>query len=104
MISRKKTIILGLLLIIGMVAIAAPVAAQSVDPDGVVLELYPGGSHDVAKTATTPIYPKVLDLLLLEDETGSFGDDIATMQGTPPNYLDGKAAAIWDGIDATDTD
>lgn len=95
---RWKTIMLGLLLIIGIAVLAAPVGAQSVDPLTVGITLFPGGTQDIAKTATTPTLPKDLDLLLLEDETGSFDDDIATMQGTLPDCSNGKAAEIWDGI------
>ena len=91
--------ILACMIIITLIAIVAvPAGAAPVEPAGVEVDLLPGDSVDVDKTVTTPDYPPVLDLLLLEDETGSFYDDILTMQGTPPDYLDGKAAEIWDGI------
>jgi hypothetical protein len=55
---------------------------------------------EIEKTIRTPDIPQKLDLLILEDETGSFADDIIVMQGTEVDYSDGKAAAIWNGITA----
>jgi len=97
--------ILACMIIVALIAIVAiPAGAAPVEPAEFEVDLLPGDSVDVDKTVTTPEYPPVLDLLLLEDETGSFGNDIALMKGTLPDYSDGKAAEIWDGIAACVTD
>jgi len=96
---KQRTILLFLVVLALLAVVALPAGAGPVDPMSVDVDLLPGELYSVEKTVTTPDYPQVLDLLLLEDETGSFFDDIAIMQGTPPDYLDGKAAEIWDGID-----
>ena len=56
-------------------------AAADVTPAEVTGDLAPGESMTITKTVTTPDIPPVVDILLLEDETGSFGDDIANLQG-----------------------
>lgn len=40
----------------------------------------PGGSLTIDKTLTTTAIPPLVDICLDEDETGSFGDDIATLK------------------------
>ena len=67
--------------------------AQAVDPPLVETILDPGESLVVTKTVTNPLIPPKLDLLLLEDETGSFQDDIANMQGPG-----GLADQLWDAL------
>ncbi len=107
MLVGKKGVqtILAFMIVLALISvIAIPVGAAGVEPLSVDVDLLPGASTQVEKTVTTPEYPPVLDLLLLEDETGSFGDDITTMKGTATDYTDGKAAAIWDGITAEVTD
>ena len=52
-----------------------------VDPSEVVATLAVGGSMVVKKRVTTPEIPPLVDVCLLEDETGSFGDDIDHLQG-----------------------
>ena len=90
------TAILITLIALSATLIAAPALAEmGVDPATVEVTLYPGESTTLTKTVTTPTYPPVLDMLLLEDETGSFWDDIKLMQGDPPP---GLAEQIWDGI------
>lgn len=49
-----------------------------------------GGSFDVAKTVHTPEIPPSVDVCLLEDETGSFFDDIGNLQTA--------AGAIYDAV------
>jgi hypothetical protein len=71
-----------------------------VDPPSVEETLFPGEYIEVEKEVMNPPLPQRLDLLLLEDETGSFGDDIAIMKGNLSDSTNGLAAAIWDGIDA----
>ena len=95
--KKKVTILLFLLIITSSVAVCAipTLGNGSIDPSTVEVTLQPGESYTLTKYVTTPEYPPVLDLLLLEDETGSFGDDIDLMQGPP---YPGLAEQIWNGI------
>lgn len=58
----------------------APVGLASVSPDMVEIMLHPGETHEVTKEVTTPALPPTVDVCLLEDETGSFADDIDNLQ------------------------
>jgi len=73
----------------------AGVATGQVTPDLVEEELAIGESMEVAKEVTTPEIPPVVDVCLLEDETGSFADDIANLKGGT------TASDIYDTIVAT---
>jgi hypothetical protein len=78
-------------------AALAPVAALAdpgLDPASVEATIAPGGSLDVQKTVHTPTVPPIVDVCLLEDETGSFGDDIGNLQAP------GTAEAIFDAVTA----
>ena len=72
------------------------VADGGVEPPIVTGSLAPGESMTITKTVTTPGIPPVVDIFLLEDETGSFCDDIATLKGL--------ASEIWDAISDSGTD
>jgi hypothetical protein len=85
--------VLGLALATGYAAANGPV-----DPPEVAGVLYPGESLEVDKYVTTPPIPPIVDICLLEDETGSFWDDIQHLQ-TPPTASD-----IYDNIVATSPD
>jgi hypothetical protein len=85
--------------LIAMVALAtagpgAALAAPGLDPSSVEATIKPGGSLDVAKTVHTPAIPPIVDVCLLEDETGSFIDDIGNLQAP------GTAAAIFATVTA----
>ncbi|MCK4784125.1 MAG: hypothetical protein KAV87_10265 [Desulfobacteraceae bacterium] len=98
---REKTtaVLLVLFLAFSVVGFALPVFGNGpIDPPSVEVTLYPGESYEVEKTVTIPEIPPKLDLLLLEDETGSFVDDIEIMQGDEPDCSDGLAAELWDDI------
>lgn len=71
------SILVSVLLVLGLVS---TVVAQ-VEPPEVKADLAPGESMTVTKEVTTPKIPPVVDICLLEDETGSFWDDIANLQG-----------------------
>ena len=92
---KKAATILLLMLLVSSNAIGALTLlnAQAVEPPEVYLELEPGDTYEVVKTVTNPLIPPKLDLLLLEDETGSFQDDIANMQGPG-----GLADQLWDSL------
>lgn len=81
--------------------VGGPVASTEdpgpgVDPDSVSVQLAPGESVQVTKEVVTPEIPPMLDVFLLEDETGSFGDDIANLKALAP--------AIWESIADSGTD
>ena len=80
------------------------VANASVSPPMVDETVLSGHSFHVDKQVTTPPLPPKLDLLLLEDETGSFFDDIETMQGDAVDCSNGLANDLYDGLDAQITD
>ncbi len=52
--------------------------------------VYPGESLEVDKTVGTPALPPKLDICHLEDETGSYFDDIAVLKA--------EAGAIFDTV------
>ena len=91
-----------LLLLVSTVPLA--LSFGDVTPDEVSITLNAGETYTLEKTVTNPTIPPKLDFLLLEDESGSFNDDIALMKGTFSNYTDGLAAQIWDGLDAEGID
>jgi hypothetical protein len=62
----------------GTAAAHAPVIG--VVPSAVAGSLAPGASMNVNKTVHTTEIPPLVDILLLEDETASFVDDIANLQ------------------------
>jgi hypothetical protein len=68
--------ILALLLGTGLAVAIGPI-----DPSVVEAELRGGESIEVDKSVTTPAIPPRVEVCLLEDETGSFGDDIDNLQG-----------------------
>ena len=63
---------------------AAAVLGADIQPRTVNATIFPGGSVDIVKTVTTPELPPVVDICLLEDETGSFGDDIGNLNTAAP--------------------
>lgn len=67
-----------------------------VRPQSVSVQIAPGESTTVGKHVRTPEIPPKADIFLLEDETGSFGDDIDELQALAPS--------IWDEVDASATD
>ena len=62
------------------------------NPPYVEAALHPGEFVIVEKEVTTPPIPPKVDICLLEDETGSFWDDIGNLQ-TPPTASD-----IYDNV------
>jgi hypothetical protein len=76
-------VFLGSVFSIGMAEEVAPVVPATVDE-----ELYPGTFITIDKTVTTPVVPPVVDICLLQDETGSFYDDIENLQTAAPGIYD----------------
>jgi hypothetical protein len=75
---------------------AAAVLGADIQPRSVEEIIFPGGSVDIEKTVTTPELPPVVDICLLEDETGSFVDDLGN--------LNAAASGIYDAIVAASPD
>jgi hypothetical protein len=71
------------------------VGGPSVTPSHVEAVIFPGGSVEVQKTVVTPEIPTKVEVRLLQDETGSFGDDISNLQN-PPTIFDGVRAGSAD--------
>ena len=67
-------------LAVGLTTATAHDPVIGVAPTAVTGELAPGQSMTVAKTVHTIAIPPLVDIFLLEDETASFGDDIANLQ------------------------
>ena len=74
-------------------AVANPVG---VDPATVDATLATGGSITVDKTVNPPAIPPLVDICLVEDETGSFADDIANLQA-----LAGPGGPLITALDGT---
>jgi len=89
--KRRLTSTLAVLLLLGLLPGGAS-ADPGISPAEVEATVFPGESLDVAKTVGTPAIPPKVDVCLLEDETGSFGDDIANLQN-PATIL-----AIFNGV------
>ena len=67
-----------------------------VDPPTVIATLAIGESIVVEKTVTTPEIPPKIDVCLLEDETGSFSDDITHLQTAASDIYDDVVAVSPD--------
>jgi hypothetical protein len=83
-------------LAVGLTTATAHDPVIGVVPATVSGELAPGQSMTVAKTVHTIAIPPLVDIFLLEDETGSFGDDIANLQA-----LAGPGGPLITALDAT---
>jgi hypothetical protein len=94
---RKSTVLLFALLLAATLVLPVGATANGptpgISPDTVDLVLFPGQSSDgITKTVTTPEIPPGVEVCLLQDETGSFIDDIDNLQaGT-------TASDIYDAV------
>ena len=81
-----------------LVAQLSVVAAMGADiqPRSVDAVIFPGASAQVDKTVTTPELPPVVDICLLQDETGSFYDDVGNLQTAAGGIYDAVTAASPD--------
>ncbi len=75
---------------------AAAVLGADIQPRSVEQTIFPGGSVDIQKTVTTPTLPPVVDICLLQDETGSFADDLGNLSAAAPGIYDDVVAASPD--------
>ncbi|HEU0246319.1 MAG TPA: hypothetical protein VFR38_04465 [Gaiellaceae bacterium] len=91
--SRRRrgllTLLLGLQLTVLLVA--SPIGRAHVGPDltpATVDEvIFPGGSVQIDKTVHLPAFPPVFDLCLVQDETGSFFDDLPVLAAQIPGLI-----------------
>jgi len=79
----------GVALLVGAVGAAAQ---GNLAPLEVTAALHPNESYVVEKTVTTPAIPPQVDVCLLQDETGSFWDDIDNLQTAAPGIYDAVVA------------
>jgi hypothetical protein len=93
--SRRLTLASSAVLLAAQMS-AAVVIGADIQPRTVEKVIFPGGSVEIQKTVTTPALPPVVDICLLEDETGSFGDDIANLNTAASGIYDAVAAASPD--------
>lgn len=98
--AARAVVVAALVFTIGsQTATAQPV--PGVDPPVVNVSLAPGETATVTKTVQTTAIPPLVDIILLEDETGSFADDIATLQslvGPLTTALDATGADYATGV------
>jgi hypothetical protein len=83
--------VLGLL-----IGATAAFADAGLEPLSVEAALHPGESFEIEKIVTTLEIPPIVDICLLEDETGSFADDIGNLQA-----LAGPGGPLITALDAT---
>lgn len=72
-----------------------------VRPPSVTATLNPGEYLEIEKEVDVPEVPPKIDVFLLENETGSFCDDIANLQTLAPQIFDqliAKAPNSWFGV------
>lgn len=80
-------------LVAGGVAFGGGTAgAQSLSPTEVSATLYPNGAYVVRKAVETPVIPPKVEVCLLEDETGSFADDVANLKAAASDIYDAVVA------------
>ena len=94
-----KIRVLVMLAVLAMAFAVVPTASATgehpgLTPDEVDAVVFPGYNVAIEKTVHTPEIPPSVDVCLLEDETGSFSDDIANLQNPA------TIAAIYDGVTA----
>src|SRR3990170_2826886 len=82
--------------LLGLTTATAHDPTFGVVPAVVTETIAPGNSIDVPKTVHTLAIPPLVDICLVEDETGSFSDDIANLQA-----LAGPGGSLITALDAT---
>jgi len=97
----KVRITLGVVLTLvalgfGLTAASAHGLPLGVEPAIVVATVAPGGSLDVVKTVHTPQIPPKLDLFLLIDLSGSYGEDITNIREADDGIFDSVRLSVAD--------
>ena len=88
---RRGLLALGLAVQVSVLLLVTPIAGAHVGPDltpaTVDAAVFPGGSVQISKTVHLPAFPPVFDLCLVQDETGSFFDDLPVMAAQIPGLI-----------------
>ena len=77
----------SMLLLLGIGGIGPALAAGGLDPMSVEATIFPGESHDVTKTVTTPEFPPQPDIMFLSDTTGSMSTAINNVKANATNIM-----------------
>ncbi len=85
--ATTLVIALQLAVLIAGTALARAHAGPDLTPATVDAVVFPGGSVEIEKTVHLPVFPPVFDLCLVQDETGSFGDDLPVMAAQIPGLI-----------------
>jgi hypothetical protein len=93
---KRKRYLIGIFIALMLVLVLISPASAQVHPANVDAKLAPGQSMTVIKEVTTPRVPPIIDIFLLEDETGSFADDVGNMKALAPDIWDAIAAEAVD--------
>lgn len=96
MFPRKTIYVIGLVILLLTAGVTAVLADPSISPDSVEALIFPSESANIEKTVGTPEFPPKLDVCLLQDETGSFSDDIGN--------INAAAGGIYDAVTNTAPD
>ena len=75
-----------------VIPVASADDGPALSPESVELSLFPGTSHDIEKTVHTPALPPKLDVCVVIDLSGSYGDDLPNIKAVAPQ--------VWDDIEA----
>jgi hypothetical protein len=89
-----RVLVIALVLTLGVSGAVA--AAPGISPATVEALVYPSESITLNKTVTTPAIPPKLDVCFLQDETGSFYDDIGNLNAAAPGIFDSITATAPD--------
>ncbi|MEA2024623.1 MAG: hypothetical protein U9N79_10115, partial [Actinomycetota bacterium] len=77
-------------MVFAVVPVASAVDGPGLTPESVEAVVFPGGDYVVEKTVHTPELPPKLDVCLIVDLSGSYGDDLPNIKMLAPG--------IWDDI------
>lgn len=83
----------SMLLLLGIGGIGPALAAGGLDPMSVEATIFPGDSHDITKTVTTPEFAPQPDIMFLSDTTGSMGGAINNVKTNATNIMNTVLAA-----------
>ena len=78
---------LQLVVLLTVTPIAQAHVGPALTPATVEETVLPGGSVEIEKTVHLPAFPPVFDLCLVQDETGSFFDDLPVMAAQIPGLV-----------------
>jgi len=77
-------------MVFAVVPVVSATDGPALDPASVEVVIFPGGDVEIEKTVYTPELPPKLDVCLIVDLSGSYGDDLPNIKTLAPD--------IWDDI------